>query len=169
MHLVTSSLLLVAQLNTLSLPAASLLLRLHFLNALALYVSRGRPPLPLADFYSNTAAAPAPPLATPTPATDALLPAHTPNPWLPLAQSALAHPDTHLCKTQRALMHYADMYGGAAPGCFAELEELDGAGALDGTLFVRVAGLTMDRLGWMREGGDQGKYDYSGFYAGVRA
>lgn len=167
MHLVTSSLLVVSQINTLSLSSASLLLRLYFLNALGLYVSRGRPSLPIADFYAGTTAEPAPPIAAPTPAKDTILPADTPNPWLPMTQSTLVHPDMHLCKVQRALMYYAETYGGTAPGHFAALKEVEGAEHLDGTLFIRVAGLTVDRLRWMREGQEQSKYDYSGFYPGA--
>jgi hypothetical protein len=34
---------------------------------------------------------------------------------------------------------------------------------LDGTLFVRVAGLTLDRLGWVGEGEKAGSWDWDGF------
>ena len=74
------------------------------------------------------------------------------------------HPDEHLCKVQRALMHYGEVYGGKTPGDFAGLKELGGAEKLDGTLFVRAAGLTAGRLGWMREGQERSHFDFSGFY-----
>lgn len=164
MHLVTSSLMVVSQLNTLSLSSAALLLRVHFVNCLAVYVSRGRPPLPIAAFYGGTTAKPAPPSAAPVSAKDTLPPAGTPNPWLAIVQTTLVHPDEHLCKAQRALLHYAEVYGGAEPGAFAALTELEGAELLDGTLFVRAAGLTAGRLGWMREGEEKSGWDFAGFY-----
>lgn len=104
----------------------------------------------------------------------------TPNPWLPLVQTTLVHPNEHLCKTQRALWHFAEWYGGAGRGAFAALAHvasddagaaggaegggLDGAEVLDGTLFVRAAGLSADRLGWMREGEAQRGWDADGFF-----
>ena len=97
-------------------------------------------------------------------APNTLAPAHTPNPWLPLVQSTLVHPDEHLCKLQRALLHYGEVFGGAPRGAFAGLAELEGAEVLDGSLFVRVAGLTADRLGWMREGQEKGSWDFDAFY-----
>ena len=41
---------------------------------------------------------------------------------------------------------------------------LDGAEYLDGTLFVRAAGITANRLGWMREGQEQRGWDFNGFF-----
>ena len=164
MHLVTSSLMIVSQLNVLSPSSSVLLLRTHFVNCLAVYVSRGRPALPIADFYARTTAMPTPSTAVPTSAKDTLPPAGTPNPWLAIVQTTLVHPDEHLCKLQRALMHYAEVYGGAEPGAFTALTELEGAELLDGTLFVRAAGLTAGRLGWMREGEEKRGWDFAGFY-----
>ena len=88
-----------------------------------------------------------------------------PNPWLGLVQSTLMHRDDHLCKLQRALAHFAALYGAVPRGHFARLGvELPGADALDGTLFARVAGLSMDRVGWMREGQEMREWDFDGFY-----
>ena len=42
------------------------------------------------------------------------------------------------------------------------MPSLEGIERLDGTLFVRVAGLTMDRLGWVHEGEDAGSWHVEG-------
>lgn len=39
---------------------------------------------------------------------------------------------------------------------------MDGVEMLDGTLFARVAGLTLGRHGWLREGGQKGERDFDG-------
>ena len=99
----------------------------------------------------------------PTPSADALGKDNlTPNPWLPLIQTTLAHPDEHLVKAQRAVAHYSVIYGDRKAGTFTGTE-LPGAELLDGTLFVRVAGLTSRRLGWLREGDKRGEWDRIGF------
>jgi hypothetical protein len=74
-----------------------------------------------------------------------------PNPWLSIIQNTLVHPDDHIPKMQRALAHYASLYGNRPAGFFAGTE-LAGADKLDGSLFLRVAGLTAKRLGRMRDG-----------------
>lgn len=43
--------------------------------------------------------------------------------------------------------------------------ELEGAGLIDGTLFIRTAWLSLERCGWVREGATDGVYwDFGGFY-----
>lgn len=164
-HLVTSSLMTIPLLNTLSSASAALLLRTYFVFSLVLYVARGRPPLSIAHFYGATTATPSPPFSSPLkPADETLPPSATPNPWLPILQTALVHPDEHLCKVQRALNHYAALLGGTPAGHFAAVEGLDGAERLDASLFVRVAGLTANRLGWMREGQARRDFDNCGFF-----
>ena len=58
------------------------------------------------------------------PAKDTLPPSATPNPWLPIVQTTLVHPNEHLCKAQRALWHYAECFGGTGRGAFASLAQL---------------------------------------------
>lgn len=168
MHLVTSSLFIPSYLNMLTKQSASVLLRTYFTIALVLYVARGRPSLPIAEFYANTSVHPEPPSSVaPKPSKDTLAPYTAPNSWLPIIQTTLVHPDEHLCKTQRALWHFADMYGGTPKGRFdgtGAHSRLEGAGDLDGTLFVRAAGLTANRLGWMREGQEKRGWDAKGFF-----
>ena len=167
MHLVTSSIFLPTFVAHLTPQSAVLLLRSYFAVSLALYIGRGCAPLPIRAFYESVTAQPAPPgTQTPAvaPAKDTLTPGDAaPNPWLPILQTTLVHPDEHLCKTQRALMHDGTVYGQRAAGDFAGLG-LEGAEVLDGTLFVRVAGLTADKLGWMKEGQEAGDWDRLGFY-----
>lgn len=165
MHLVTSTIFLPSVVAYLSPRSAALLLQTYFSLSLSWYLAQGRPALHIRDFYKATTAKPAPP-GEPhtTPAKDTLTPDDiSPNPWLPIVQTTIVHPGEHLCKIQRALMHNATIYGTRTAGDFAGLE-LDGAEVLDGTLFIRVAGLTADRIGWMKEAQEPGYWDRSGFY-----
>ncbi|OCH85387.1 hypothetical protein OBBRIDRAFT_798234 [Obba rivulosa] len=173
MHLVTSVLFMHSLVAYLSPTSTSILLRSYFMNSLVWWVARGRPALPIREFYASTSATPAEPGAQRVqPAKGVLVPEDvSPNPWLPLLQSALMHPDDHVPKCQRALAHFAAHYGGRPEGVFRALAEvsdpqarLDGAECLDGTLFVRVAGLTADKVGWMREGQENGGWDFTGFF-----
>ncbi|KAI0681969.1 hypothetical protein BC835DRAFT_1301004, partial [Cytidiella melzeri] len=172
MHLVTSALLLPPLLNSLTSASASLLLKIFFAFSLILYITRGRPQLPIADFYKATTSSPSDPFPAPQSAANTLPPQHNPNPWNQIVQTTLVQPNEQLCKVQRASLHFAQVYGGAAPGEFKFTEgspgavgaAMTGAEVLDGTLFVRVAKLTADRLGWMREGQASGHWDYAGFF-----
>ncbi|KAJ3536541.1 hypothetical protein NMY22_g5994 [Coprinellus aureogranulatus] len=87
-------------------------------------------------------------------------------------QSTVAHPDEHTPKIQRALAHFAEVYGAETEkGRFKNMA-LEGAEEIDGTLFLRVAGLTMGRNKWVREGEEVpegpdflpiGVWDFKGF------
>ncbi|KAH9914000.1 uncharacterized protein BXZ73DRAFT_106782 [Epithele typhae] len=136
--------------HTLSPRASVLLLQSYFSMGLCWYIGQGRGALDLPGFYAATTTTPAPPLPPPAPHAITLTPDDAaPNPWLPLVQSTLVHPAEHLCKITRALLHGAMAYGGRVPADFAGTA-LAGAGdVLDGSLFVRVAGLTQDRIGWL--------------------
>ncbi|GJE93605.1 questin oxidase family protein [Phanerochaete sordida] len=185
MHLVTSTLMTSSLLNVLTPRSAAVLLKTYFAFSIVLYIARGRPALPISAFYAATSAHPCPPGAVPQAAADTLPPSDprtqgTPNPWLAIVQTTLVHPNEHLCKAQRALYHFAEWLGGTRPGAFAGLSGLSptdravaegdvgsglsGAEVLDGTLFVRAAGLTADRLGWMREGEACRSWDGKGFF-----
>ncbi|KAI0367929.1 hypothetical protein BV20DRAFT_949395 [Pilatotrama ljubarskyi] len=169
LHLVTSVLFLPSIVAYLSPTSTSILLRTYLLNTLALYVARGRPPLPVAEFFDNVTATPSPPANSlpPTKPADGTLIAdnRTPSPWLAILQSTLEHPDDHLCKLQRSLSHFAELYGTTPAGHFKKLGvELDGAERIDGSLFIRVAGLALERVGWMREGQDRDEWDFDGFF-----
>jgi hypothetical protein len=187
MHLVTSSLFLpslMAYIDKFS--SRRLLLMAYFTSALSVYVARGRPQLDIRSFYKSTEnllhKVPGPstepaPGTLPTP-TSGL--AQTPNAWYPMIQTSIVHPNEHLCKAQRALAHHSSLYGTRKRGwCVPpegrtvtaaqvvreeEAEDKVGLQELDGTVFGRVAMLTQNRLGWMREGEIAGGWDTEGFY-----
>ncbi|KAG2048627.1 hypothetical protein BDR06DRAFT_895223 [Suillus hirtellus] len=192
MHLVTSTLFIPSLVTSLyqNPRAQALLLRSFFAVCLARYISRGRPTLDIAKFYRDTSrllpssgldVIPGP---QPSPFENTLPDknspeARTPNPWLSIIQTALVHPNEHLCKVQRALAHFASLYGLRGQGWFttrkqtsvatdnSKLEDVERdmrLGKLDGTLFLRVAMLTAHTLGWMREGQPEEGWDYEGFY-----
>jgi hypothetical protein len=169
MHLVTSSLFVSSHFAILhgNRTAQIALLKSYFSVSIGWYVSIGRVPLSatsLQAFFNNTASASiTPPGQLPTPSPDALPQeghpaAVTPNPWLAITQSAIVHPDDHLPKLVRALTEYAARWGNTPAGNFAETE-LPGAEFIDGSLFVRAAGLSMGRVGWVREGQPMGAWD----------
>ncbi|KAI0739605.1 hypothetical protein C8Q80DRAFT_1222014 [Daedaleopsis nitida] len=166
MHLVTSTIFLPSLVAYLTPRSAALLLRTYFSVSLGWYVAQGRPALPIREFYAGTTPKPVQPGEPHTvPAKDTLTADDaSPNPWLPIVQTTIVHPAEHLCKLQRALMHDATLYGTRAAGEFAGVTELEGAEVLDGTVFVRIAGLTADRIGWMREGQEAVNWDRCGFF-----
>jgi len=57
------------------------------------------------------------------------------------------------------------LYGSRAAGQ-ADFKdtELKGSEKLDGTLFLRIAKETADKMGWMREGEKSGTWYRDGFY-----
>ena len=138
--MLTSSLFLPPFVAYLSPRASTLLLRKHFATGLAWWVARGRPALDIRTFYAHTA------------------PDATPNPWLGLVEGALVHTDDHFVKVQRTLLHFAQAYGERVPGTF-DGGVLEGAEVLDGSLFVRVAQLTAERMA-----GEGALWDFKGFY-----
>ena len=156
MHLLTSSMTLSSYMAVISSPTSkSLLLRTYFTRSLAYYINQGRPELPIRSFFTA-------PILTSFPGpgvnpTESAFPdpsspfADTPNVWLKIIQSALVHPDDHLCKVQRTLAHYGSLYGHIAAGEFKDTELKDSE-VIDGTLFVRTAALTMEWMGRIREG-----------------
>jgi len=171
---VTSSIFLPSLVAYLSPKATSLLLRAYFSISLAWWVAVGRPALPIRDFFASVTAAPRPPTEPRAePSEDTLTPDDpAPNPWLAIAQTTLVHPGEHVCKVQRALMHFADLYGSRKKEHFAALvnaadpgSRLEGAEELDGTLFIRAAGLTAYRMGWVKEGQSAQDWDRAGFCA----
>ncbi|KAF9555921.1 hypothetical protein CPC08DRAFT_711593 [Agrocybe pediades] len=172
MHLVTSSIFLSSIFTHLERSSQVLLLRGYFSVCLGWYIGRGRPALDIARFFSNTETLlPSAPGPTPTP-NEAAHPsptsphAITPNPWLQILQSTLTHPDDHLPKLQRALSEHASHFGQTPKGTFVGTELKD-AELIDGTLFIRAAGLTASRLGWVREGQKplEGLWDRRGFFS----
>ncbi|OBZ72836.1 hypothetical protein A0H81_07065 [Grifola frondosa] len=91
------------------------------MTSLATWVSRGRPTLPIDSFYAAVSPSPVAPDAHRTKPTKGTLTPEdpAPNSWLPLIQSTLEHPDDHLCKLQRSLVHFAALYGTREAGYFS--------------------------------------------------
>jgi hypothetical protein len=174
-HVVTSSIFLPSVAHHLSTSSQTRLLRAYFAVSLAWYVTRGRQQLDLASFFDS----PQPPLGGQqqqqevTPHRRSLQPAAfehkkqaAGNPWLTIIQSANYHIEPHVVKTQRALAHWAQHLGDRPAGFFASLAEgpdaFSGAEKIDGSLFVRAAILTQNRLGWVREGDEYTQWDFDG-------
>jgi len=131
--------------------------------ATAWKIVRGNHPLPIADFYAATNAQQFEPARTGIGAGALASPGSA---WTRIIPSALHGPDGHMPKIARALANFAMRWGARPPGYFSARESdagqqpsLEGIEKLDGTLFVRVAGLTFDRLGWMHEGEKVGSWD----------
>lgn len=88
------------------------------------------------------------------------------NPWPAIIESSLLAPDAHVIKAIRTLYYAAQRYGqraaGQVPGAFVDGKESHiGSSILDGTVFVRAAGVIMDTLGWMAYGERPGEWDRS--------
>lgn len=189
MHLVTSAAFIPSLLARLdSVQHQVLLLRSYFAVCLSWYIARARPKFDVRAFFLSSTATPHPlPIhALPTPHEDALqgsdkIQTQVPDPWLPLVSTTIVHPDEHLPKTVRALASWASKFGSTPAGTFggpssgssaepaasknAIKTELPGAEYLDGTLFVRVAGLTVARLGRVGQGEAPAKFwDRTGFF-----
>ncbi|GLB42753.1 putative protein of unknown function (DUF4243) [Lyophyllum shimeji] len=171
MHLVTSSIFLASYAAYLTPSSQEHLLRGYMLVCLAWWVSRGRPNLDIKGFYEATSAYPKPVGPLPSPNRGALHPADpdkavTPNPFLPIIQNAVVHPDDHYPKLNRALAHYCTLYGSREAGQpDFKVTQLPDADKLDGSVFIRIAGLTAARMGRVREGEDPAdSWDRHGFY-----
>ena len=153
----------------LSFASRLLLLQTYLGLSAGWYILRGRQhALPITDFYAATDAQ----LFAPARAGDVGWTQAPGNAWPRVVQSAVRFQDEHMPKIARALMDCAVRWGTRAPGYFSAFtvsgeEEkmrtgarlapaLEGIERLDGTLFVRVAGLTFDRLGWTDEGEQAG-------------
>ncbi|KAG1824291.1 hypothetical protein EV424DRAFT_1538150 [Suillus variegatus] len=110
MHFVTSSLFLPSLLAYLPINSQVLLLRGYFATILGLYITRGFPRL---DIQENK----------------------VDNSFLDIVESGIMHPNDHVPKIQRAFAHFSSLYGARPKGYFKDTE-LEGAEALDGSLFL---------------------------------
>ncbi|KAJ7453275.1 hypothetical protein B0H11DRAFT_1741354 [Mycena galericulata] len=153
LHVVTSALCLPSVRKILPDPEQKAQFLQAYARSAALWVLvRGRPriDIPLLISYTDP---PSPPANWSPGSADAL--GGATNPWLAIVQNALDHKDTHVLKTVRALYYCAQRYGLTAPG-----EEIGarvkmghethvGAGKMDGSIFVRAAGVVSETLGWV--------------------
>ncbi|EJD44202.1 hypothetical protein AURDEDRAFT_65498 [Auricularia subglabra TFB-10046 SS5] len=177
MHMVTSALFLPSFLEkVLSSPDDGVnrarLLQAYVRTCLAFLVIRGRPRIDATGIMKATPY-PRPPIAStgaprPNAASigDPAVPEDT-NPWAAIAASVIHAPEAHLPKTIRTLIYAAQRYAlrgvGQVPGAFDGdgREILPGLGQVDGSLFVRCAGVAMDTLGWVDHGQAEGEWDRS--------
>ena len=93
------------------------------------------------------------------------------NPWPALIEGVLYHSDSHVLKSMRTLVFAAQHFGDKGPGevigAFrnghdGKKEETHaGISKVDGTIFVRAAGVMMDTLGWLGRGQKEGEWDHS--------
>ncbi|KAI0065175.1 hypothetical protein BV25DRAFT_1822291 [Artomyces pyxidatus] len=192
MHLVTSALFLPTLVLQASLAAPApaldppltfahrLLLLESFLATSAVwYLTRGNPAVPIAEFFDSpsTAAFLTSPSLKPgkerkvdtsTPPDAGSEPLYSGGPaWPRVFASSLLHDNEHLCKVIRSLSFFAAKWGNRPAGYYvADGEEKgwEGIEKLDGTLFVRTAGLVMERLGWVAEGKEERNWDRDGYF-----
>lgn len=82
--------------------------------------------------------------------------------WPRLFASAASHPNEHLPKLIRSLGAADALYGRRGQGVYAGA--LAGSDVLDGTLFLRVAILSSERLGWAMEDTPKPQWDRDGYW-----
>ncbi|PPQ69877.1 hypothetical protein CVT24_003212 [Panaeolus cyanescens] len=183
MHIVTSSIFLKHFAAVLKKPEhQAALIRTFIANLLIIMLSRGRPRID-AGLAMAPNAVPRPPVpSNERPAKTAIGDPNNDadyNPWPALIEGVQYHSDPHVVKAMRTLLFAAQEYGatpaGGIPGAFRSptgesLNEASkihgeethvGIGKVDGTLFVRSAGVLMDTLGWLNFGQEEGEWDRS--------
>lgn len=180
MHILNASLFLPSLVRTLQTKDSKAMLLRAVLPVMLIYLLiRGRPRID-AELMMSYSASPRPPgglwndlgpnkAALGDPRNDM----HR-NPWPEILASVVHAPDAHAVKVIRTLCYAARMYGttaeGGALGAFLhskgdqedEQESHKGMARVDGTIFVRAAGIVMDTLGWVDFGQSPGDWDRSG-------
>ncbi|WVF71677.1 hypothetical protein IAT40_006485 [Kwoniella sp. CBS 6097] len=175
MHALTSSIFIPTYLPLLSIPHRRVLLRAYLLVALHITLARGKPRINPSLLMSYN--------AFPTaPGSEGLVKAkkgkivgepekkESRNGWLDVVESSLAYTDSHVPKAIRSLLHFSNHYGAYPPGAFIGTylaggqthETIPGLSKVDGSVFIRAAGLIMQQLGWTREGEEEGNWDFEG-------
>jgi hypothetical protein len=172
MHLVTSSLFLPSYLRVLQDPVHKAnILRAYLSGMVVITLARGRPRIDPELLMSHTATPRPPTLALPPPREGVIGDPRNDgdyNPWSTIIQSVVHATDSHILKTIRALVYAAQKYGdtrpGGAIGAFSSKDGKEthkGMSKVDGTIFVRAAGMVMDNVGWTghKQGDKQGDPD----------
>jgi len=80
--------------------------------------------------------------------------------WTAVIASAADHPDGLVARVVRALAFAGSLYGHTPAGQYRCA--LAGTESMDGSIFVRTAGLVLDSLGWRREGDEPGRWAEAG-------
>ncbi|KAJ7913628.1 hypothetical protein B0H13DRAFT_1612389 [Mycena leptocephala] len=134
MHFLTSALSVRVVLDALKQPLHKAQLLQAYARTAAMFAFlRGRPCIDPALVMSYTAC-PAPPK---TASASGLGRLGYGSPWLAILNNAAVHPEPHVVKAIRSLFYCAQHYGE---------ETHKGAAMMDGTLFIRVAGVLMDAI-----------------------
>jgi len=87
--------------------------------------------------------------------------------WTRVLDSAIVHPNEHLPKLIRALAAADTWYGARRAGSLAGALDVAGIAQLDGSVFLRVAALSMERLGWAAEEDPKAQWDRVGYWDAV--
>lgn len=164
MHMVTSSLFLPTFFDKVLSGAGdgrykAQLLQAYARTCFAYLIVRGRPRIDATSIMAAT--------ASPRPPGPAASQGQDGNPWMAIIASAIHAPEAHLPKTLRTLIYASQRYGltqaGGVPGALDEdgREVLPGLAGVDGSLFIRCAGVMMDALGWVDHGQPEGEWDRS--------
>lgn len=171
MHLVTSAIFFPSLFRVISNPTSKAnLLRAFWSNIVIFMILRGRPVIKPELLMSYTDV-PRPPvqISAPPPHPNHLgNPANDEdyNPWPVVVSAGLPFPDSHHPKVMRSLLYAAEHYGhkgpGEAPGSFlaSGAESHPGIAKMDGTIFVRAAGVLMDFMRWTAYGEPPLEYDW---------
>ncbi|KAF8217456.1 hypothetical protein K438DRAFT_2006594 [Mycena galopus ATCC 62051] len=163
MHFLTGALPMRAVLDAVKQPLHKVqLLQIYARSAAFFVLLRGRPRInpTLAMSYP---ASPAPPKVNGATETTGLG-----SPWLALLNNAAVHTEAHVAKSIRMLFYCAQHYGNTPAGAVVGAvdangkETHSGVAMLDGTLFIRVAGVLTDSLGWVAYGEDEQGWDFRG-------
>ncbi|KAJ6474833.1 hypothetical protein C8R45DRAFT_1159993 [Mycena sanguinolenta] len=164
MHFVTASLLMRAVLDVVREPLHKAQLLQMFARSMALHVLlRGRPRIDPALVMSY----PAYPAPSKSKTTVSGTPAYG-SAWLAVLNNACVHTEAHVIKAIRALFYCAQHYGSTPAGAVIGAVDENGqethknAAMLDGTMFIRVAGVLSDAVGWVAHGEEEVFWDFGG-------
>ncbi|KAM0790323.1 hypothetical protein ACM66B_003208 [Microbotryomycetes sp. NB124-2] len=171
MHALTSVIFVPSFIETLSPQFWTTLLDSHFRVMIAYWIARGRPRLYIKEYLMKATESPEPPSQS---ARGEALALHKEtrqrglkdvseetkgrdgvNPWSDIYSSAIDHPDEHVTKVIRSLAFAAQQFGRRPKGYLTST--LDGVSELDGTVFIRAAGMTLDTMGWCHFGQEPAK------------
>ncbi|KAF7292075.1 hypothetical protein MIND_01233700 [Mycena indigotica] len=156
MHLLTSALALRPIVDALDNPVHKAQLLVTYARSAALIlILRGTPRI---DCTVAMAASPVPKHTTPGASA-----------WFPIISNANLHTEVHVVKAIRALVYGAQRFGQTKEGVPGAVdangkETHPGLKAVDGTLFIRLASVMTDALGWVSHGEPENAWDFRGFW-----
>nr|GAT48366.1 predicted protein [Mycena chlorophos] len=154
MHLVTSSICLPSIMRVLTTVEAKNTVLQGYARVAAMWlILRGRPRID-AELIMRFPEVPTPPGPTSLGADSLGFKSKdiaVANPWLAVIQNGLHHRDAHVVKTVRSLYYGANILPTLSSGKFG-LEHIKGGDKLDGSLWIRAAGVVSKEMGWVAFG-----------------